>query len=175
LVPTLETERLRLRGILESDLDRWSAVMADERTVRYLGRTPLAREEVWRRLLASHGLWALCGYGYWAAERKEDGVMVAQVGFADFKRAMSPSIEGIPEAGWIVAPDACGQGIAGEAVQACMKWADEALKGREIVAIIDHSNAPSIRVAEKAGFGEREEAVYRDEPILLFRRPPSPR
>jgi RimJ/RimL family protein N-acetyltransferase len=170
LVPIVETERLRLRPIRESDLDRWAAVMADARTMRYLGRSPLAREEAWRRLLASHGLWAMCGYGYWAAERREDAVMIAQVGFADFKRALTPSIEGIPEAGWIVAPDCHGQGIASEAVAGCLGWADEALKAREIVAIIDHENARSIRVAEKLGFSTREEAVYRDEPILLFRR-----
>jgi RimJ/RimL family protein N-acetyltransferase len=170
VVPTIETPRLRLRAIEETDLERWSAVMADERTVRYVGGSVLGREEVWRRLLSSRGLWAMYGYGYWAAERKEDGVMVAQVGFADFKREMTPSIEGLPEAGWIVAPDAWGQGVASEALGACLDWADRTLGPREIVAIIDHENAASIRVADKLGFTAREEAIYKGEPILLFRR-----
>jgi RimJ/RimL family protein N-acetyltransferase len=144
--------------------------MADPRTVRYLGGEPHSREETWRRLLMCAGLWPTLGYGYWAVERKEDGVMVAQVGFSDFKRGMTPSIEGLPEMGWILAPDAYGQGYASEAVAAGLTWADETLQPPEIVAIIDADNAPSIRVAEKAGFNSREDAVYRDAPIQLFRR-----
>jgi RimJ/RimL family protein N-acetyltransferase len=73
--------------------------------------------------------------------------------------------------GWIIAPQAHGQGYATEAVLAALAWADEALGKREIVAIISHGNAASIRVAEKGGFRIREEAAYKEEPILLFRRP----
>lgn len=171
MVPIVETERLRLRGFKEQDLERWSAVMADPATVRHLGGQPHAREDTWRRLLMSGGLWLIYGYGYWAAERKQDGLLVGQVGLADFKRQMSPSIEGVPEAGWIFAPDAHGQGYASEAVSAVLAWADGAVKAPEIVAIIDPSNAPSIRVAEKCGFTGREPASYKSEEILLFRRP----
>ena len=81
-----------------------------------------------------------------------------------------PSIEGMPEMGWIFAPHAQGQGYAFEAVTAALHWADEALAGREIPAIIDPGNSASIHLAERAGFGCREEAVYRGAPILLFRR-----
>ena len=122
-------------------------------------------------MLAGPGLWTMLGYGYWVAERREDGAYLGQIGFADFKRDMRPSIEGLPEMGWIFAPQAQGQGYASEAVAGALGWADEALKAREIVAIISHANAPSIRVAEKGGFSLREEAVYKGEPILLFRRP----
>jgi RimJ/RimL family protein N-acetyltransferase len=112
----------------------------------------------------------MLGYGYWAVERKEDGLLVGHAGFADMKRDMRPSIEGLPEMGWIFARDAQGQGYAREAVAAGLAWADSALHAPEIVAIIDPANAPSIRVAERAGFSVREEAVYKGEPILLFRR-----
>lgn len=173
MVPIVETERLRLRAFRESDLDRWAAVMADPATVRYVGNQPLAREETWRRLLMSGGLWAMYGYGYWAAERKEDGLLVGHVGLADFKREMTPSIDGLPEAGWIFAPDAHGQGLATEALSAVLDWADRNLPGHGLVAIIDPGNAPSIRLAERCGFSEREEATYKGEPILLFRRPPA--
>jgi RimJ/RimL family protein N-acetyltransferase len=113
----------------------------------------------------------LLGYGYWVAERRDDGAYLGQIGFADFKRDMIPSIEGMPEMGWIMASHAQGQGYATEAVLAALDWADEALGGGEIAAIISHENAASIRIAEKGGFNGREEAVYKGEPILLFRRP----
>ncbi len=170
MVPVIETTRLRLRALSDRDLDSWAAVTADIEVVRFLGGSPLSREETWRRMLATAGSWAMFGYGYWAAERKEDGRMIGHVGFADFKRDLTPPIEGRPEMGWVFARDAHGQGYASEAVAAGLAWADGTLKSPEIVAIISHGNAASIRVAEKAGFGAHEEAIYKGEPILLFRR-----
>ena len=72
--------------------------------------------------------------------------------------------------GWIFARHAHGQGYAGEAVAAALGWADKVLEAPEIVAIILPENAPSIRVAEKAGFADMIETRYRDAPTLLFRR-----
>jgi RimJ/RimL family protein N-acetyltransferase len=72
--------------------------------------------------------------------------------------------------GWLFARDAAGQGYATEAATAGLAWLDAALRPPESVAIIDGANAASIRVAEKCGFDAREPALYRDEPILLFRR-----
>jgi RimJ/RimL family protein N-acetyltransferase len=169
-VPIIETARLRLRGFREGDLEAHARIMADPAVVQFLGGTPFSREESWRRLLCAPGLWAMLGYGYWAIERREDGAYVGQVGFADFKRDMRPSIEGLPEMGWILAPSMHGQGYAIEAVAAGLAWADRELAAPETVAIIDPDNRPSIRVAEKAGFDAREDADYRGERILLFRR-----
>ena len=171
MVPTIETSRLRLRNFRESDLDPQAAAMADPQVVRHLGGTPMSREESWRRMLSGTGMWAVLGYGYWVIERRSDGAFIGQAGFADFKRDMTPSIEHLPEMGWVLARESQGQGLAIEAVDAGLRWADEALGPAEFVAIISPGNAPSIRVAEKAGFSERSEALYRGEPILLFRRP----
>ena len=127
--PTLETPRLRLRGFRASDLDAQWATMTDPEVYRHLGGVPATREETWRKILGSPGLWALLGYGYWVAERREDGAYLGQIGFADFKRDMSPSIEGIPEMGWIMAREAQGRGYATEAILAAFAWADGALGG----------------------------------------------
>ena len=171
MVPSVETARLRLRPLRESDLVVQAQMLGDPEYVRHLGGHTLSREESWRKILCGVGLWPLFGFGYWSVERREDGAYLGQVGFADFKRDMTPSIEGLPEMGWLLAPSAQGQGYASEAVAGALDWAREALAGREIVAIIDPDNAASIRVAEKAGFSIREPASYRDAPILLFRRP----
>jgi RimJ/RimL family protein N-acetyltransferase len=175
LVPLIETERLRLRSFRESDLGAWSETMGDSGVVRFLGGSPITREDVWRRLAMSCGLWDMLGYGYWAVERKVEGDLVGQVGFADFKRDLQPSIEGLPEMGWIFSPHAHGRGYALEAAAAALAWADENLPGREIPAIIDPHKAPSIRLAERAGFGTQELARYRGAPILLLRRQPRSR
>jgi RimJ/RimL family protein N-acetyltransferase len=174
VVPLIETARLRLREFKESDLEPQAATLRDEEVVRYLGGRPHSREDAWRRMLAARGLLEMLGYGYWCVERREDGAYLGQVGFADYKRDMKPCIEGLPEIGWIFAPHAQGRGYANEAVAAAIAWADDTLGRRELVAIISHGSAASIRVAEKAGFSIREEAVYNGEPILLFRRPALP-
>lgn len=172
VAPILETARLTLRPFRESDLEAHAAALGDPAVVRHLGGKPLSREEAWRRLLCAPGLWTLLGYGYWAVERRTDGAWLGQIGFADFKRDMIPSIEGTAEMGWIFAPHGQRQGYAGEAALAALEWADRTLAETEIVAIIDPANSASIRVAERVGFGEREPALYKGEKILLFRRRP---
>jgi RimJ/RimL family protein N-acetyltransferase len=168
--PVLETARLVLRPFRQEDLDAQARTMGDPEVVRHLGGSPFSREDTWRRLLCAPGLWNLLGYGYWAVTGRDDGRYLGQLGFADFKREMTPAIEGLPEMGWIFAPAAQGQGYATEAGLAALAWADQVLQAPEITAIIDAGNAPSIRVAEKIGFNENEPATYRGEPILLFRR-----
>ena len=171
MIPVVETERLRLRGVTAADLDPWMQILNDPEVYRHLGG-PQAREDVWRKLLGATALWAVIGYGYWAVERREDGRLIGLCGFADFKRDMQPSIEGLPEMGWIFASEVHGQGYASEATVAAMRWADDALKGQEFTAIINPANQPSIKLAERLGFTGREDALYKGEPILLFRRPP---
>jgi len=167
--PTLETARLILRPFQAADVDAQAAMMGDAEVMRHLGG-PLGREDSWRKLLCGTGQWALFGYGYWAVERKADGALIGQTGFADFKRDMAPPIEGIPEMGWLFAAAAAGEGYATEAALAALAWADTALNTPEICAIVGIDNLASIRVAEKSGFSAREQARYRGEPILLFRR-----
>ncbi|HST36859.1 MAG TPA: GNAT family N-acetyltransferase [Allosphingosinicella sp.] len=168
--PVLETARLILRPIEADDLDAYAAMMAHGPTVKFLGGATLTREEAWRKLLIGPAQWLWLGYGYWAVERKDDGRLIGQLGFADFKRDMAPGIEGLPEMGWAFHLDVAGQGYASEAAAAALAWIDEALAPGEIVAIIDEANLASIRVAEKAGFAQKETARYKSEPILLFRR-----
>jgi RimJ/RimL family protein N-acetyltransferase len=173
----IETARLRLRAFYADDLDGHARLLGDREVMRHIGGRPFNREEAWRRLLSANGLWSVLGYGYWAVERKEDAAYLGQVGFADFKRDLLPSIGNIPEIGWMFLPMAQGQGYALEAVGAALKWADEIGQHIQTVAIIAPSNAPSIRLARKVGFDEGTVARYGTDTILLFRRrigsPPS--
>jgi RimJ/RimL family protein N-acetyltransferase len=170
VAPRIETARLVLRTSTLEDLDAHAAMLGDPEVMHHLTGAGIAREDAWRRLLQGPGLWAMLGYGYWSIERRSDGRYIGQLGFADFKRAMEPSLEGLPEMGWLLTADAQGQGFALEGVTAALRWADQALQPPEIVAIIAPDNAPSIRLAERAGFLRSEETSYKDEPTLVFRR-----
>jgi RimJ/RimL family protein N-acetyltransferase len=145
-------------------------MLADPAVMLHLAGSGLPREDAWRRLLQGPGLWSMLGFGYWSVERRDDGAYIGQIGFADFKREIVPSIEGMPEMGWLFASEVHGRGYAFEGVMAALAWADETLRAPEILAIISPGNAPSIRLAERAGFERGEETVYKGGPTLIFRR-----
>lgn len=160
-----------MRAPAAGDLDASAAMWGDPDVVRHIGGRPFTREEVWSRILRSLGLWAMLGYGYWAVEEKATGRFVGDVGFADFHRDFTPSIEGIPEMGWVLAPWSHGRGYASEAVGAAIGWAVSSLDAGELACIIDPGNAPSVRVAEKAGFREMTRALYKGGTTVIFKRP----
>ena len=166
----LETERLLLRGFREADLPEHTAILSDPVVMEHFGGHLFGREDSWRRLLGGVGLWQLQGTGLLAAERKSDGKLVGHVGLFDYHREIMPSIEDKPELGYIFAAEVQGQGLAREACDALLTWADRTLDADETVAIISIGNDASIRLAERLGFERQPDGVYRDEPISLWRR-----
>jgi len=169
--PRLETERLILREFRRDDLDAYAATMADPEVVRHLAIEPLSREDSFRRIFLSAGQWPILGMGMWAVELKADGRMVGQLGFFDMERDMTPSLVGQPEMGWIFDSSVHGQGIAREACEAALQWADRELGPIEIPAIISVDNIPSMKLAERLGFVRVPDGVYMGEAIAIFRRP----
>ena len=121
---------------------------------RFIGGKPSTREELWMRLMRNVGHWSLLGFGYWVVEVKASGRFVGEVGFAELKRDIEPSFEGMPEGGWVLAPEAHGKGFATEAVKAILAWGDKHFAGRTTTCIISPENTASIRVAEKCGYRE---------------------
>lgn len=168
--PVLETERLLLRGFREDDLDAHAAILSDPVVMKHFGGHLFGREESWRRLLGGVGLWQLQGTGLLAAERKSDGALVGHVGLFDYHREMIPTIEGKPELGYIFAKEVHGQGIAREACEAMLAWADRTFDAEEIVAIISPANEPSMKLAERLGFVRQPDGTYRGEPTSLWSR-----
>ncbi|HLK63167.1 MAG TPA: GNAT family N-acetyltransferase [Bryobacteraceae bacterium] len=168
--PLIETERLRLRGHRVTDFDACLAMWTDPLVVRYIGGRAFTGEEVWTRLLRYVGHWSWVGYGYWAVEDKS-GHFLGDVGFADFKREIEPSIQGIPELGWVLTSGAHGKGYATEAVRAAIGWAAAHCRSDKTVCIIHPDNLASLRVAEKCGFREDVRTTYKGSPTILFSRP----
>jgi RimJ/RimL family protein N-acetyltransferase len=169
--PLIETERLLLRPFTAQDLDAHAATLGDEQVMLHIGGKALNREDSWRRLLCGVGMWQLMGIGPWAVEQKSGGRMVGHCGFFQFERDMQPSIVGEPEMGWIFDRSVHGQGIAFEACNAALKWAESAIGADSYPAIIDLENSASMKLAERLGFLRQADATYRDAPIAVFRRP----
>jgi RimJ/RimL family protein N-acetyltransferase len=169
-IPVLETERLVLRGHRLEDFADCSILWTDPAVTRFIGGKPSTREEVWARLLRYAGLWSLLGFGYWVVTEKDTGRFLGEVGFADFRREIEPSLEGVPEAGWVMAPHSHGKGYATEAVKAAIAWGEKHFGDRHMACIIAPENGPSLRVAEKCGFREWQHTTYKDNPTIMFVR-----
>lgn len=168
-IPRLETERLILRAHEIKDFETLWAIWANPVTVRYTSGHPSTEAQSWARLLNYRGHWALIGYGYWAVEEKSSRKYIGEIGFADFKRDMTPSINGIPELGWILAPEVHGLGYATEGVQAALDWGREYLPSKKVACIINTKNTASIRVADKCKFIKSPHAAqYMGEETLLY-------
>jgi RimJ/RimL family protein N-acetyltransferase len=172
--PALDTERLTLEGHVLADLAESAAMWGDPVVTRHIGGRPSTEEEVWARLLRYVGHWAALGYGYWAVREKRTGRFVGEVGLADFHRDLTPPLDA-PEAGWVLAPWAHGQGFATEALGAVLAWAarDPRLAPRQ-VCLIAPENVASVRVAARHGFVEYARTTYHGEATLLLERRPAP-
>jgi RimJ/RimL family protein N-acetyltransferase len=159
-----------MRGHRAEDLDASAAMWGDPIVVRYIGGRPSTREEAWSRVLRYAGHWCLLGFGYWAMEEKASGRFVGEVGFADFKRDITPSFEGTPESGWALAPWAHGKGYATEALGAALAWGDSNFPSKGTVCLIDEGNEASVRVATKCGYAESARTTYKGASGVVFRR-----
>jgi len=169
-IPLIETPRLRLRGHYPSDLAASVAMWQEPAFYQYLGGQPLPEEEVWTKMLRHLGIWALCGYGFWAVEEKATGDFIGVVGFGDWQRTISPSLKGYPEVGWVLAPHTHGQGYATEAAQAALAWADTQLQQPRTVCLIHPDNLPSLQLAAKVGYQEFGRTLYKGQPGILLER-----
>lgn len=168
--PTLETERAILRPHKVEDFDAYCAMGTDPAVFRFIGGRARSREESWQRLLRHPGMWSLIGFGFWAIEDKASGRFIGEAGFHELKRAIEPSIEGVPEAGWSLVAGLQGRGLGSEIVRRMHEWADADLQAARTVCIIDPENAPSLGVARKCGYREFARTTYSDHPTILLER-----
>jgi RimJ/RimL family protein N-acetyltransferase len=168
--PRLETERLVLRSWQKDDLKSYCAIVGDGEVMRHFSG-PLSKEESWRRLAASVGMWPLLGFGGWAVARKSDERVIGMVSLFNAWRALEPEFGEEPEMGWIFHTDVHRQGIASEACRAVLDWAEANLDPTPIWIIIAPGNEPSFRLAQRLGFERLDDTIYNEEPTAVLKRP----
>jgi len=170
LIPELHTGRLLLRGHRPDDFADCFAMWSDPAVTRFIGGRPFTEEEVWARFLRYAGHWHVLGFGFWVVEECSTGRFAGEVGFANLKRDIQPSLDEYPELGWVLASEFHGRGYATEAVSAALDWGRVNLPAKTTACIIHPANAASLRVAEKCGFRKRCDAVYKGHSTVMFTR-----
>ena len=143
----------------------------DPEHVRFIGNRPRPVAEVFTSLQRHIGAWFLVGYGFWVLEDAGDGAVVGEAGFLPGMRSMNPGVDDVPEAGWSVAKTHWGRGLATEALQACLAWADAELPFARTACIIEHGHGASIRVASKCGFEKQVDSKLGESAVGIYVRP----
>jgi RimJ/RimL family protein N-acetyltransferase len=149
-VITVETERLTLRGWRDDDLDALAAINADPEVMRYiLDGSVRDRQQSAAALEKMVRDWAQRGFGLFAVEVRETGVLIGWAGLAvpEFLPEVMPAVE----VGWRLARTAWGHGYATEAAAAALRFGFDDRGLDRIISIRHVDNARSARVMDKLG------------------------
>ena len=152
--PTLETERLILRGPQREDAEAVITFLRDPVRAAGFGHIPL-RGDAWRWFTMNVGHWHWHGYGYFMIEDKATGAPAGMTGI------WFPEMWPEPELGWLVLDSYEGKSIAFEAATHARRWAYETLGLTTLTSNIVPSNTRSKALATR--LGARFERSYHNE------------
>ena len=138
----LETERLYLREMEQSDFESLCKILKDEETMyAYEGAFNDAEVQEWLDRQISR--YQKYGFGLWAVVLKETDEMIGQCGLT-----MQPWKEKeLLEIGYLFQRLYWHKGYATEAAKACKKYAFEVLNADAVYSIIRDTNVASQKVA----------------------------
>jgi RimJ/RimL family protein N-acetyltransferase len=143
MIPTLHTKRLTLRPPVLADADAYAEILMSDRAIHMGG--PFTREDAELDFCAGVAGWHLRGFGALSlCLRTNDtflGLMFMHHEFGDPER----------ELGWILTPDAEGQGFGFEAGSYIRDYVFETLGWETAVSYIHPDNTRSVTLAKRLG------------------------
>ena len=152
----IETERLYLREMEETDCGALAAVLGDPENMRHY---PHPFDEAGTREWIARNMdrYRVFGFGLWAVCLKETGEVIGDCGLT--MQAIHGCIG--PEIGYHIRRDLQRRGYASEAAAAVRDWAFASLPFNVLFSIMKYTNLPSRRTAEAWGCRKADE--YTDE------------
>lgn len=161
-IPVVETDRLTLRPIRESDLDGLAAFYASDRA-QFVGG-PLDRVRCWQMIAGNLGHWHLRGYGMWVIARRDTGAAIGLVGFINREGWQEP------ELGWQLW-DGEGTGLAHEAAAAARAHGAAQFGLDGVISYIDPANGRSQALARRLGAAPESRHLLLGTEVDVWRHP----
>jgi RimJ/RimL family protein N-acetyltransferase len=165
LQETVETERLWLRRLEETNLDKhYRRIFADPDVMQTLrGGIPLSRSEFEDRVRPSFfAHWVRHGFGPWIIERKIDTRLIGHCGLRFWPDSSDVELF------YAIERPAWGNGYATEAASASIDAGFCALHLECISACIAIGNRASSRVLEKLGMGRTHECDLNGMRVVMY-------
>jgi len=158
LVPLrpIETDRVCVRPLSESDLPSILAINSDEEVVKFLGHAPwqaMADAEAWFERISK--LQAAGSALEFVIAAKESGNVIGRCGLFDFEEANAHA-----RLGYILARAFWGQGYMREALTALISCAFSEMDLRRLEANVEANNTASASLLRRIGF--TREGVLRE-------------
>ncbi|MGG4491059.1 GNAT family N-acetyltransferase [Metabacillus idriensis] len=153
--PAIETKRLTLRKVTANDAQDMFSYLSDQDVVKHMGLEPCrtvndAMDEIkWYQSIYKGGTGIR-----WGITLKDVDKVIGSCGFLNMSAKHYRA-----EIGFELSKDYWGKGIAGEALEAVVKYGYDHLQLERIEALIEPANFPSQKVVEKQGF--RREGLLR--------------
>ena len=163
MTPIIETDRLIMRGWLDSDREPYVALNADPVVMEHFPST-VGSQHTNEHVDRIIGQWETRGYSHWAVEVKGGAPFIGWVGLTEPGWLLSG--ERCVEIGWRLAKEHWGHGYAPEAARAALGFGFEVLGLDEIVAFTTTTNLKSQRVMQKIGM-RHDPARDFDHPAIV--------
>jgi RimJ/RimL family protein N-acetyltransferase len=158
-----------LRGHRPEDFDRFADIWADPAVVAEISGGPRSRSDSWDVFLRNAGHWQMTGFGQWAITEMATRQLIGQCGFFYRNRHLGDDFDVYPEAGWVLATEAQGKGMALEATRAAHDWFDRVMPG-PLVCLMTVAHERSRKLAEALGYRALREAKLDGAAVLLMYR-----
>ncbi|ERN53637.1 GNAT family N-acetyltransferase [Alkalihalophilus marmarensis] len=151
---TLETERLTIRPFTKEDIPALHTIFSDPETMQHYP-APFSYEKTKSWVEKNLQRYQKDGHGLWAVCFRETGEVIGDCGL------VTQQVEGKKEIelGYHINKKHWSKGYATEAAVACRDYGFQQLKVDRLISLIVPKNKPSIRVAEKIGFGREKEVL----------------
>jgi len=148
----IETERLILREMQETDYEALYAVLADSDIMMHYPYTfDEARVRGW--ITKNIERYQIFGFGLWAVVLKETGKMIGDCGLT--MQLIDGQIK--PEIGYHIRKDQQRKGYASEAARACRDWTFEHTPFKVIYSYMKYTNVGSYSTALANGMHQVDE------------------
>ena len=145
--PTIETSRLRLRGLTLEDEEEMHRVASDPLVTKYLGRAAPTREKIREKIVRVLENLSAQQSIFWVLIDRESGAYLGSACLWNWDRASFHA-----EVGYDLEPARWGQGLIPEALAPIIRFGFERMSLHRVEGQVHPENQGSIRVLEKLGF-----------------------